>query len=50
MAKIIIKIEKKLFQLAGLGKLKPNVVLMGYKANWNKCDRADLKAYFNTLQ
>uniref|UniRef100_A0A6A7FYV2 Na+/K+/2Cl-cotransporter protein n=1 Tax=Hirondellea gigas TaxID=1518452 RepID=A0A6A7FYV2_9CRUS len=38
-----------MFQLVGLGKLKPNMVLLGYKSNWNKCDRADLKAYFNTL-
>lgn len=37
-------------QLVGLGKLRPNTVLLGYKANWRKCDRQELKAYFNTLQ
>lgn len=40
---------RNLFQLVGLGKLRPNTVLMGYKANWGKCDRLELKAYFNTL-
>ncbi|XP_042219098.1 bumetanide-sensitive sodium-(potassium)-chloride cotransporter-like isoform X2 [Homarus americanus] len=40
---------RNLFQLVGLGKLRPNTVLLGYKANWRKCDRQELKAYFNTL-
>ncbi|KAK8750030.1 hypothetical protein OTU49_015196 [Cherax quadricarinatus] len=40
---------RNLFQLVGLGKLRPNTVLLGYKANWHKCDRQELKAYFNTL-
>ena len=24
-----------LFQLAGLGKLRPNILLIGFKNNWN---------------
>ncbi|KAB7507823.1 Solute carrier family 12 member 2, partial [Armadillidium nasatum] len=38
-----------LFQLVGLGKLRPNMVLMGYKSNWRECDKEELKPYFNTL-
>ncbi|KAK7065462.1 hypothetical protein SK128_010049, partial [Halocaridina rubra] len=41
--------SRNLFQLVGLGKLRPNMVLLGYKANWGKCDRQELKAYFDTL-
>nr|ANU78813.1 Na+/K+/2Cl- cotransporter [Portunus trituberculatus] len=40
---------RNLFQLVGLGKLRPNTVVLGYKANWRKCDPMELKAYFNTL-
>ncbi|KAK8389721.1 hypothetical protein O3P69_009012 [Scylla paramamosain] len=40
---------RNLFQLVGLGKLRPNTVVLGYKANWRKCDPLELKAYFNTL-
>ncbi|KAL7639365.1 UNVERIFIED_CONTAM: hypothetical protein RMT77_009866 [Armadillidium vulgare] len=38
-----------LFQLVGLGKLRPNMVLMGFKSNWRECDKEELKPYFNTL-
>ncbi|XP_042861761.1 bumetanide-sensitive sodium-(potassium)-chloride cotransporter-like isoform X4 [Penaeus japonicus] len=41
--------SRNLFQLVGLGKLRPNIVLLGYKSNWAKCDRLELRAYFNTL-
>ncbi|XP_018012761.2 LOW QUALITY PROTEIN: solute carrier family 12 member 2-like, partial [Hyalella azteca] len=37
------------FQLVGLSKLKPNMVLLGYKSNWNNCSNDELVAYFNTL-
>ncbi|KAB7507825.1 Solute carrier family 12 member 3 [Armadillidium nasatum] len=40
---------KFLFQLVGLGKLRPNMILMGYKSNWRQCDKEELKSYFNTL-
>uniref|UniRef100_A0AAR5PV11 Bumetanide-sensitive sodium-(Potassium)-chloride cotransporter n=1 Tax=Dendroctonus ponderosae TaxID=77166 RepID=A0AAR5PV11_DENPD len=38
-----------LLQTAGIGKLTPNVLLMGYKSNWAKCPREELLAYFNVL-
>jgi len=41
---------KSLMQTVGLGKLKPNIVLLGYKSNWFKCSSQDLNMYFNVLQ
>uniref|UniRef100_A0A0A9WLJ8 Bumetanide-sensitive sodium-(Potassium)-chloride cotransporter n=1 Tax=Lygus hesperus TaxID=30085 RepID=A0A0A9WLJ8_LYGHE len=38
-----------LMQASGLGKLRPNIVLMGFKADWNTCDHRDLSMYFNTV-
>ena len=38
------------FQLSGLGKLHPNMVLLGYKANWDECDPLATLQYFNVLQ
>lgn len=37
-------------QTAGMGKLKPNIVLMGYKSDWRKCALEDLNMYFEVLQ
>lgn len=37
-------------QLSGLGKMKPNLVLMGYKRDWNVCSEEDLNAYFGVIQ
>jgi len=37
-------------QTVGLGKLKPNIVMLGYKSNWFKCSSQDLNMYFNVLQ
>ncbi|CAN8029665.1 unnamed protein product [Ixodes persulcatus] len=34
----------------GVGKLKPNVVLLGYKSNWQTCDREDVLKYFTVIQ
>lgn len=39
-----------LMQIAGLGKLKPNTVLLGYKSDWQTCPREDLDHYFNLIQ
>ncbi|XP_042867990.1 solute carrier family 12 member 1-like [Penaeus japonicus] len=33
----------------GLGKLRPNTVLMGYKANWQSCPQEELHSYFKTI-
>ncbi|XP_012533277.1 bumetanide-sensitive sodium-(potassium)-chloride cotransporter isoform X3 [Monomorium pharaonis] len=38
-----------LMQATGIGKLAPNVVLMGYKTHWSTCNHTDLQEYFNTL-
>ena len=38
-----------MMQTSGVGKLAPNVVLMGYKAQWSNCG-AELEEYFNVLQ
>ncbi|CAG0902473.1 unnamed protein product [Darwinula stevensoni] len=37
------------FQLSGLGKLHPNMVLLGYKANWDEGDPLAALQYFNVL-
>lgn len=39
-----------LLQASGLGKMKPNILMMGYKSDWKTCDRTALSLYFNTLQ
>lgn len=41
---------KSLMQTVGLGKLKPNIIMLGYKNNWFKCSAQDLNMYFNVLQ
>lgn len=41
---------KALLQTTGIGKLSPNVLMMGYKNNWVTCNRDDLLSYFNVLQ
>lgn len=41
---------KLMIQSSGFGKLSPNIVLMGYKSDWQSCDHSALKTYFNVLQ
>jgi solute carrier family 12 (sodium/potassium/chloride transporter), member 2 len=41
---------KMMIQSSGFGKLSPNIVLMGYKADWATCPYPALKSYFNILQ
>ncbi|KAK0180491.1 hypothetical protein PV327_006127 [Microctonus hyperodae] len=38
-----------LLQTVGLGKLRPNILLMGYKQDWAICPRDDLNMYFNVM-
>lgn len=38
-----------LIQLVGIGKLRPNVVLMGYKASWQTCPHSELQEYFDAI-
>ncbi|KAJ6635705.1 Bumetanide-sensitive sodium-(potassium)-chloride cotransporter [Pseudolycoriella hygida] len=40
---------RALMQATGVGKLKPNILLMGYKLNWRTCNRSELIQYFNTV-
>ncbi|XP_044762363.1 bumetanide-sensitive sodium-(potassium)-chloride cotransporter [Coccinella septempunctata] len=41
--------SKALLQSTGIGKLSPNVLMLGYKNNWMTCNRDELLAYFNVL-
>ncbi|KAK9972316.1 hypothetical protein ABG768_025631 [Culter alburnus] len=38
-----------LMQASGLGKLKPNTLVMGYKTNWQECKPESLQDYVNTI-
>lgn len=38
-----------LIQAAGIGKLAPNVLMMGFKNDWRSSNAEDLMAYFNVL-
>jgi solute carrier family 12 sodium/potassium/chloride transporter 2 len=37
-------------EITGLGKLRPNMILMGYKENWKTCNEEELQQYFNVIQ
>ena len=41
---------RALIQCTGVGKLRPNVVLMGFKRDWQTCDRHHLQEYFQIIQ
>lgn len=38
-----------LIQASGIGKMRPNIVLMGFKSDWVQCDSEDVKAYFRVI-
>ncbi|CAG0901500.1 unnamed protein product [Darwinula stevensoni] len=40
---------KALLQLSGLGRLRPNMVLLGFKADWTECDPVETLRYVNIL-
>ncbi|XP_022249668.1 solute carrier family 12 member 2-like isoform X1 [Limulus polyphemus] len=40
---------RSLVQLVGLGKLRPNMLMMGYKHNWQVCDEKEVLEYFNVI-
>lgn len=40
---------RALMQASGIGKLKPNIILMGYKTDWQTCERKELVQYFNVM-
>ena len=41
---------RSLMRNAGLGKLRPNLMLLGYKGDWNTCPQPELDAYFQIIQ
>ncbi|KAH8296601.1 hypothetical protein KR054_008494 [Drosophila jambulina] len=40
---------RALMQASGIGKLKPNIILMGYKTDWQTCEHKELEQYFNVM-
>ncbi|XP_018323226.1 bumetanide-sensitive sodium-(potassium)-chloride cotransporter isoform X2 [Agrilus planipennis] len=40
---------KALLKACGIGKLRPNILLMGHKNDWQKCLKQDLDMYFEVL-
>ncbi|XP_059193000.1 solute carrier family 12 member 2-like [Centropristis striata] len=38
-----------LMQAVGLGRLKPNTLVMGFKTNWSEGDMRDVEIYINTI-
>ncbi|XP_045467034.1 bumetanide-sensitive sodium-(potassium)-chloride cotransporter isoform X2 [Harmonia axyridis] len=38
-----------LLKASGIGKLRPNILLMGHKTDWQSCGRAQLQQYFEVL-
>lgn len=40
---------KALMELSGLGKLRPNILLIGYKTNWFQCTNDQIMDYFKTI-
>lgn len=41
--------SKALMQATGVGKLKPNILLLGFKNDWISCDAVEREQYFNVL-
>lgn len=41
---------KSLMELVGIGKLRPNVVLMGFKSDWQDSSSDEVLEYFRTIQ
>lgn len=39
-----------LIQTSGIGKLAPNILLMGFKSDWQTSDTDSLKSYFDIMQ
>ena len=39
-----------LLQVAGVGKMKPNILLLGYKNDWQVCEDHSLDHYFAAIQ
>ena len=40
---------RSVMQVSGVGKLRPNILMMGFKNNWYSCGLQELNAYFHVL-
>uniref|UniRef100_A0A646QDL3 Solute carrier family 12 member 3 n=1 Tax=Hemiscolopendra marginata TaxID=943146 RepID=A0A646QDL3_9MYRI len=41
--------SRSLMQTIGVGKLKPNMVLLGFKSDWQSCNLEELNDYFSII-
>ncbi|XP_050068324.1 bumetanide-sensitive sodium-(potassium)-chloride cotransporter [Anopheles maculipalpis] len=41
--------SRAIMQASGIGKLRPNVLLMGFKSDWDRCESSELEQYFNVV-
>ncbi len=41
---------RSLIQATGIGKLRPNIVMLGFKNNWTNVEQDELLDYFKTIQ
>lgn len=44
------QVAKAMLQTLGIGKLRPNIVLLGFKSDWQSCPISDLCDYFMLIQ
>lgn len=44
------RVARSMLQTLGIGKLRPNLVLVGFKSDWQTCPLPDLCDYFNIIQ
>ncbi|KAF2897247.1 hypothetical protein ILUMI_08928, partial [Ignelater luminosus] len=40
---------KAMLKACGIGKLKPNILIMGHKSDWQTCSKEELNEYFEVL-
>lgn len=41
---------RSMIQAAGIGKLRPNIVMLGFKTNWKASEPGEVADYFKTIQ
>jgi len=41
---------RAMLEVTGVGRMQPNVLLMGYKHDWRTCDIQSLERYFAVFQ
>lgn len=41
---------QSLIQLSGLGRFRPNILMLGFKNNWQTCDISELDEYLDVIQ